>query len=83
VATVAVAVVAGLVALGERAAPALVDVIPVAGLVNALRAALTDPGGSTLGRVLLAAAVTVVASALPLRWAATAAGEDRSGLRLA
>jgi hypothetical protein len=82
IATVAVAVIAGLMALGERAVPALLDVVPVAGLVSALRAALTDPGAWTLGRVVFAATVTVVAGLLPLRWAARVAGEDRSGLRL-
>ncbi len=80
-AVVAMAVVAGVVALGENPPPAPIAVVPVAGVIDALRRTLTDGDPLSLVWLLIACASTAGATWLLLGVAARSSEHEPMGMR--
>lgn len=80
-AVVGMAVVAGVVALGEHPPPAPIAVIPVAGVIDALRRTLTDGDPLSLVWLVIACASTAAATWLLLGAAARSSDHQPMGMR--
>ena len=81
IAVVGMAAIAGVVSLGETRLPAVIAVVPVAGLIDALRGALTDGDLASLGWLAVACASTAAATVALLRLAARAPDDHPLGVR--
>lgn len=81
VTVVAVAVLAGVVALAEHPPPAAIALVPVAGVIDALRRTLTEGSATSLVWLAVACTSTAVATWLLLRAAARPMGNDTFGSR--